>query len=162
LDKRQLDGLDTTPELSLEPTRNGDFCIAPDASWRDLWIRAFRRVGLTETRGEPTLLLSHDYNCYFTYGLVQTHFFRVFDIISLVEHNLVFELNGEVVRKAGELLSSVHHTYMLEKDMASSSSTETMESPTENYLPRSITDFLVELATGRGNIPPIAAAPVSR
>ena len=153
MDKRQLDGLETTPELLLEPVRNGDVCTAPDPSWRDLWIRAFRRVGLTETRGEPTLLLSHDYNCYFTYGLRQTHYFRVFDIISLVEQNLVFELNGEVVRKAGELLSSVHHTYMLEKDM---------ESPTESYFPRSITDFLVDLATGRGNIPPIAAAPVSR
>ena len=77
----------------------------------------------------------------------------MFDIISLAEQNLVFELNGEAVRKAGELLSSVHHTYMLEKDM---------EAPTENYFPRSITDFLVDLATGRGNIPPIAAAPVSR
>ena len=161
MDKRQLDGLETVPELLLTPTRNGDFCIAPDPSWRDLWIRAFRRVGLTETRGEPTLLLSHDYNCYFRAGFTPLHFFRVFDIISLVERNLVFELNGKVVRKAGELLSSVHHTYMLEQDMASSS-TETMESPTENYFPRSITDFLVDLATGRGNIPPIAAAPVSR
>jgi hypothetical protein len=149
MDKRQLDGLETAPELFLEPTRNGDFCTAPDPSWRDLWTKAFQRVGLTDTRGEPTLLLSHEYDCYFTYGFTAHHYFRVFDIISLVERNLVFELNGEVVRKAGELLSAHHHTYMLEKDM---------ESPTQNYFPRGITDFLVDLAFGNGNAPPIAVS----
>jgi hypothetical protein len=149
IDKRQLDGLDTAPELFLEPTRNGDFCTAPDPSWRDLWTKAFQRVGLTDTRGEPTLLLSHEYDCYFTYGFTAHHYFRVFDIISLVERNLVFELDGEVVRKAGELLSANHHTYMLEKDM---------ESPTQNYFPRGITDFLVDLAFGNGNAPPIAVS----
>jgi tRNA A-37 threonylcarbamoyl transferase component Bud32 len=70
-----------------------------------------------------------------------------------VEHNLVFELNGQVVRKAGELLSSLHSAYMIEKDM---------ESPTQNYFPRGINEFLVDLATGRGDIPPIAAAPERR
>ena len=149
MDKRQLDGLETTPELFLEPTRNGDFCIAPDSSWRDLWAKAFQRVGLTDQRVESSLMLTHAYDCYFTYGLRQTHYFRVFDTISLVERNLVFELNGEVVRKPGELLSAYHHTYVPEKEM---------ESPTEKYFPQGITDFLVDLAFGNGNAPPIAAA----
>lgn len=149
MDKRQLDGIETTPELLLEPTRNGNFCTAPDPSWRDLWSKAFERVGLTETRGEPTLLLYHGYDCYFMYGFTPIHYFRVFDTISLVEHNLVFELNRQVVRKPAELLSSSHSAYMLEKDM---------ESPTQNYFPRSMSDFLVDLGTGRGDVPPIAAS----
>jgi hypothetical protein len=71
-----------------------------------------------------------------------------------MEQNLVFELNGGVVRRAGELLSSVHHGYVLaERDMGTSS---------ESFFSRVITDFLVDLLSGRGNIPPIAAAPVSR
>ena len=148
MDKRQLEGLETAPELLLEPNKNGDFFVAPDASWGDLWVKAFQRVGLTDQRGEPSLLLDHWYDCYFTYGLRKTHYFRIFDTISLVERNLVFELNGEVVRKAGELLSAYHHTYVLEKDM---------ESPTQKCFPSGITDFLVDLAFGNGNAPPIAA-----
>jgi hypothetical protein len=42
---------------------------------------------------------------------------------------------------------------MIEKDM---------ESPTQNYFPRGINEFLVDLATGRGDIPPIAATPERR
>jgi hypothetical protein len=152
MDKRQLDGLDTAPELVLDPTTNRDDC-APDSTCGGLWKKAFQRVGLTEKRGEPTLLLWHWYDCYFTYGFTPIHYYRLIDTISLVEHNLVFELNGQVVRKAGELLSSLHSAYMIEKDM---------ESPTQNYFPRGINEFLVDLATGRGDIPPIAAAPERR
>jgi len=141
MDKRQLDGLDTAPELYLDPTTAREDC-APDSSWGDLWKKAFQRVGLTEKRGEPTLLLWHWYDCTYTSGFTPIHFFRLVDTISLVEYNLVFELNGQIVRKAGELLSSLHSAYMLEKDI---------EPPTQNYFPRAITDFLVDLAVGRAN-----------
>jgi hypothetical protein len=158
IDKRPLDGLDTVPELSLEHKTDSHDCD-PDSSWGDLWKKAFQRLGLVEKRGEPTLLLHHVYKCHYDYatkasrGRDPLHYYWIFDTISLVEYNLVFELNGTLVRRPGELFHSYHSVRTMERDI---------EPPTQNYFPRSISDFLVDLAVSHENIPPISAAPGPR
>jgi hypothetical protein len=158
IDKRPLDGLDTVPELSLEHITDSHDCD-PDSSWGDLWKKAFQRLGLVEKRGEPTLLLHHVFKCHFDYGLTASrgrsplNYYWIFDTISLVEYNLVFDLNGTLVRRPGELLYSYHSARTLERDI---------RPPTQDYFPLSISDFLVDLTVSNGNTPPISAAPSPR
>jgi hypothetical protein len=148
IEKRQVDGLTAAPKLNLAPTIKSQDCAA-DSSWSGLWERAFQRVGLVEKPGTPTLWLSHHYDCYVTDPVSPVHIYRLTDWISLVETDLVFELNGSFVRKSGEILSGGSSQYGLKEDAAP---------PTKNgYFSRSIGDFLIDLATGNANAPPIAA-----
>jgi hypothetical protein len=71
----------------------------------------------------------------------------------LVENNLVFELNGALVRRPGELLYGSHSTDSVEDET---------KAPTQDFIPRSISDFLVDLGTGVGHIPALSTAPVPR
>jgi hypothetical protein len=150
LDKRQLEGLDAEPKLDLHQSSDIREC-APDSSWGDLWKRAFQRVGLIEKRGEPSLWLVHSYDCWVTPTISPVvHFYRVFDQILLGEFDLVFELNGSFVRAPGVLLSGGTTLYGVKSDAVS---------PTKGLFTSTITDFLVELALGNANAPPIAPRP---
>jgi hypothetical protein len=154
IDKHQLDGIDSVPELILAPWNNHNLCKAPDSSaWRDAWNKAFQRVGWTSKPLQPTLLLKHDFRCFFNYGFFALHYFWYSDVIILVENNLVFELNGALVRRPGELLYESHSTDSVENET---------KAPTQDFIPRSISDFLVDLSTGIGNIPALSAAPAPR
>ena len=138
VEKRPLTGITATPELDLTSAEDHDFCTKPDSSWRDLWTRAFQRVDLAPPAAPPTLRLRHFMNCHFNSGSTPVHYFWYYDRISLVEDNLVFEFNGGLVRRPGELLSGSHSTDSLEEDT---------KPPTEDFLPRSINDFAVDLSS---------------
>jgi hypothetical protein len=68
------------------------------------------------------------------------HCFHIVDGISLVENNVVFPLNGKWLRKQATLLYSYHTARDLEGDI---------KPPTQDYLPRQINDFLLDLAVRR-------------
>jgi len=138
VEKRPLTGITAAPELDLTSAEDHDFCTKPDSSWRDLWTRAFQRVDLAPPTSPPTLRLHHFMNCHFNSGSTPVHYFWYYDRISLVEDNLVFEFNGGLVRRPGELLSGSHSTDSLEEDT---------KPPTEDFLPRSINDFAVDLSS---------------
>ena len=110
-------------------------------------------MGWTAKPPPPTLLLKHDFNCFFDYGLFARHYFWYRDTIILVENNLVFELNGALVRSSGELLYESHSTDLVEGET---------KAPTQDFIPRSISDFLIDLTTGIGNIPALSTAPAPR
>ena len=138
VDKRPLKGITTAPELDLASAEDHDFCTKPDSSWRELWSRAFERVDLAPPAAPPTLRLRHFMNCHFNSGSTPVHYFWYYDRISLVEDNLVFEFNGGLARRPGELLYGSHSMDLLEEDT---------KPPTEDFLPRSISDFAVDLAS---------------
>jgi len=152
VEPRRLEGISSAPELSLDPETNHETCPPDSAAWQDLWKKSFQRVGWNESREPSGLRLDHYYLCYFNYGLHPTHYFWLLDTISLVESNLVFELNGQLYRRPGELISAIRGVHKLEADM---------DSPMGDYLPRSVTDFLIDLAFGGRAAPAISAAPAT-
>ena len=80
--------------------------------------------------------------CHFNSGFTPVHYFWYYDTISLVEDNLVFELNGALVRRPGELLYSSHSADSIEAET---------KPPTQDFIPRSVNDFLIDLAFGNEN-----------
>jgi hypothetical protein len=144
VEKRPLNGITTAPGLDLESAEDHDFCTKPDSSWGGLWSKAFQRVGLAATAAQPAVRLRHFVFCHFNSGFTPVHYFWYYDTISLVEDNLVFELNGALVRRPGELLYSSHSADSIEAETKPS---------TQDFLPRSINDFVIDLAVGSGNAP---------
>jgi hypothetical protein len=130
--------------LNFEPTTNNDpgrtdSCAPNSAAWRDLWKRSLQRVGLVE-KPDSNVELRHVYNCQYTYGLTQTHYFRLFDSISVIENSVVFDLNGNWVRRPGLLLFSYNTGRKIEFNFVP---------PMQDYLPQHITDFLLDLVGNR-------------
>ena len=145
VDKTALEGLSGAPEIVLEPYFDHDDCKA-DPAWRNRWAAVFQRLHWTDPQQPPALSLKHSFSCVFAYG-APPGYFALSDTIFLREQNLVFQLNGRVVRKSASLVTAHHEQFTLDDDLPNRLA---------EFLPRNIQDFLTDLVLGNSSeVPPI-------
>jgi hypothetical protein len=145
VDKTPLDGLSGAPEIVLDRHFDHDDCKADDA-WRSRWATVFQRLHWTNPQQPPTISLKHFFSCVYAYG-PPPRYFALSDNIVLREANLVFPLNGKLVRKWGSLVTAHDEQLALEGDV---------ESRLTEFIPRNIQDFLTNLVLGNSpDVPPI-------
>ena len=146
VDKTTLEGLAGAPEIVLDPHFEHDDCKA-DAQWRNRWAGVFQRLHWTDPQQPPAISLKHFFSCVYAYGAAAPRYFALSDSILLEEANVVFPLNGKLVRKWVSLVTAHHEQYALEDDLASR---------LNDFLPRNIQDFLTDLVLGNSSdVPPI-------
>jgi hypothetical protein len=150
LDKGNFRGLNLEPEIVLTPVTNNTRC--DPSLWRTSWNSVVQRAGLTQNQSQPTLSLYHYYLCWTPDGLTAIDYFSLFDQIRLVETNVVFELNGSVVRRGGSLVVRGNSQFVLAKDL---------DAELKHYMPDTLAKFLREVEYSRGLDRP-APAPVRR
>ena len=151
VDKTALEGLAGAPEIVLDPHFDHDDCKA-DAAWRSRWAGVFQRLHWTDPQQPPAISLKHFFNCEYAYG-APPRYFALSDRIFLREANLVFQLNGRLVRKWVSLVTAHHEQLALEDDLASR---------LDDFVPRNIQDFLTDLVLGNSSdVPPIPSGPKS-
>jgi hypothetical protein len=149
VDKTALEGIAGAPEIVLDPHFEHDDCKA-DAAWRSRWAGVFQRLHWAEPQQPPTISLKHFFSCVYAYG-APPRYFALSDSILLEEANVVFPLNGKVVRKLVDLVTAHHEQYALEDDLGSR---------LDDFLPRNIQDFLTDLVLGNSaDVPPIPSRP---
>jgi hypothetical protein len=147
VDKTALEGIAVVPEIVLDPHFEHDDCKA-DAQWRNRWAGVFQRLHWTDPQQPPAISLKHFFSCVYAYG-PPPRYFVLSDSISLEEANVVFQLNGRLVRKWVNLVTAHHEQFALEDDLASR---------LDDFLPRNIQDFLTDLVLGNSSdVPPIPA-----
>lgn len=148
VDKTALEGLSGAPEIELDPHFDHDDCKA-DAQWHNRWASVFQRLHWTNPQQPPALSLKHYFSCVYAYGAAPPHYFALSDVIFLREANVVFPLNGKVVRKWVSLVTAHHEQFALDDDIAGRLA---------EFVPRNIQDFLTDLVLGNsGDDPPIPA-----
>jgi hypothetical protein len=140
VDKTPLEGITGAPEIVLDPHFDHDDCKA-DPGWHNRWANVFQRLRWTDPQQPPILSLHHFLSCVYAYG-APPRYFAFFDNIFLKEANVVFPLNGRVVRKWVSLVSAHHEDYALEDDFASRQG---------DFIPRNIQDFLTDLVLGNSS-----------
>jgi hypothetical protein len=144
VDKSPLEGITGAPEIILEPHFDHDDCKA-DPAWRSRWTTVFQRLHWSEPQQPPTITLKHFFSCVYAYG-APPRYFALSDNIYLKEANVVFPLNGRLVRKSATLVTEHHEQFALENDFAGR---------LEEFLPRNIQDFLTDLVLGNSSdVPP--------
>jgi hypothetical protein len=149
VDKTPLEGLTSAPEIVLEPHFDHDDCKA-DATWRSRWAGVFQRLHWTDPQQPPAISLKHFFSCGYAYG-APPRYFVLSDNIFLSEANVVFPLNGKLVRKWVSLMTSHHEKFALEDDFTAS---------LNDFIPRNIQDFLTDLVLGNSSDgPPIPSGP---
>jgi hypothetical protein len=126
------------PQLFLTPETNSDECAPHMAAWNDLWKRSFQRMGFATGREDPAFGLEHVFSCFFNNGITYTHYYRIYDRIDLWDRAFAFQLNGSWVHIPATLLHSYRTNRVLDITPVS-----------QDYLPRSITDFLLDIAGNR-------------
>jgi hypothetical protein len=139
VDKTPLEGLTSAPEIVLEPDFEHDDCKA-DTAWRSRWAGVFQRLHWTDPQQPPAISVQHFFSC--LYAGAYTHYFALSDSIYLREANVVFPLNGKVVRKWVSLVTAHHEQYALEDDFAGR---------LNDFIPRNIQDFLTDLVLGNSS-----------
>jgi hypothetical protein len=148
VDKTPIEGLSDAPEIELDPHFEHDDCKA-DAAWRSRWTSVFQRMHWTDAQQPPTLSLKHSFSCVYAYG-APPRYFALSDSIFLKEANVVFQLNGRVVRKWTSLVTAHHEQLALEDGLANL---------LDNFLPQNIRDFqyrLTDLRLGdSADVPPV-------
>lgn len=146
VDKNPLEGITAAPEIVLEPHFEHDDCKA-DTAWRSRWAGVFQRLHWTGAQQPPpAVTLKHFFSCVYAYG-APPYYFALSDNIYLKEANLVFPLNGRVVRKSASLITAHNEQYALENDFANR---------LNDFLPRNIQDFLTNLVLGNSaDDPPV-------
>ena len=145
VDKTPLEGLAGAPEIVLDPHFDHDDCKA-DAAWRSRWAGVFQRLHWTDPQQPPAISLKHFFSCVYAYG-APPRYFALSDTIFLSEANVVFPLNGKLVRKWVSLVTAHHEQFALEDDLASRLA---------DFVPRNIQDFLTDLVLGNSSdVPPI-------
>ena len=145
VDKTALEGLSGAPEIELDPHFEHDDCKA-DAQWRNRWAGVFQRLHWTDPQQPPTISLKHFFSCVYAYG-APPRYFALSDAIFLREANVVFQLNGKLVRKWVSLVTAHHEQFALEDDIAGR---------LDEFVPRNIQDFLTDLVLGNSaDVPPI-------
>lgn len=146
VDKTPLEGLTGAPEIDLAPHFDHDDCKA-DPTWRSRWASVFQRLHWTEPQQPPTLSLKHVFSCVYAYG-APPRYFALSDNIYLKEANVVFPLNGRLVRKWASLATAHNEQFALEDGIANALS---------DFLPRNVQNFLTDLVLGNSaDVPPIA------
>jgi hypothetical protein len=145
VDKTPLEGLAGSPEIVLDPHFDHDDCKA-DAAWSSRWAGVFQRLHWTAPQQPPAISLNHFFSCVYAYG-APPRYFALSDNIFLREANVVFQLNGKLVRKWVSLVTAHHEQFALEDDLGSSLA---------DFIPRNIQDFLTDLVLGNSSdIPPM-------
>ena len=145
VDKTPLEGLTGAPEIVLDPHFDHDDCKA-DAAWRSRWAGVFQRLHWTDPQQPPAISLKHFFSCAYAYG-APPRYFALSDSIFLREANVVFPLNGKLVRKWVSLVTAHHEQFALEDDLANR---------LDDFVPRNIQDFLTDLVLGNSSdVPPI-------
>jgi len=145
VDRNPLEGLAGAPEIVLEPHFDHDDCKA-DAGWRSRWATVFQRLHWTDPQQPPAISLKHFFSCAYAYG-APPRYFALADTIFLKEANVVFPLNGRLVRKWVSLVTAHHEQFALEDGIASRLA---------EFLPRNTQDFLTDLVLGNSSdAPPI-------
>jgi hypothetical protein len=145
VDKTPIEGLAGAPEIELDPHFDHDDCKA-DPAWRSRWAGVFQRLHWTDPPQPPALSLKHYFSCAYAYG-APPQYFILSDDIFLREANLVFPLNGKLVRKWVSLVTAHHEQFALEDGLAERLA---------DFLPRNIQDFLTDLVLGKSSdVPPI-------
>jgi hypothetical protein len=145
VDKTSLEGLSGAPEIILDPHFDHDDCKA-DTAWNRRWAGVFQRVHWTDPQQPPAISLTHFFSCVYAYG-APPRYFALSDVIFLRESNVVFQLNGKLVRKWVSLVTAHHEQFALEDDVASR---------LDDFIPRNIQDFLTDLVLGNSSdVPPI-------
>ena len=148
VDKTPLEGLSGAPEIVLDPHFDHDDCKA-DPAWRSRWAGVFQRLHWTDPQQPPALSLKHFFSCVYAYGAAAPRYFALSDVIFLREANVVFPLNGKVVRKWVSLVTAHHEQFALDDDIAGR---------LDEFVPRNIQDFLTDLVLGNSaDVPPIPA-----
>jgi hypothetical protein len=145
-----LEGITAAPQILLDPQFNSDSCKA-DSDWNAEWTRVFQRLRWTGA-SSPDLSLSHMFSCVYAYGLAAPRYFALSDRIYMLESNLVFEFNGRLVRKRGEIIFAHHEKLALEN---------TIDESLRDFTSRNIQDFLTDLVLGNTAAPPPAAPPTA-
>jgi len=136
--EKRLVGMAAAPQLFLTPETNSDECAPHMAAWNDLWKRSFQRMGFATGREDPAFGLEHVFSCFFNNGITYTHYYRIYDRIDLWDRAFAFQLNGSWVHIPATLLHSYRTNRVLDITPVS-----------QDYLPRSITDFLLDIAGNR-------------
>ena len=137
------------PEIVLDPHFDHDDCKA-DAAWRSRWEGVFQRLHWTDPQQPPAISLKHYFSCAYAYG-APPRYFALSDTIFLREANLVFQLNGRLVRKWVSLATAHHEQFALEDGLANL---------LNDFVPRNIQDFLTDLVLGNSSdVPPIPSGP---
>ena len=145
VDKTPLEGLTGAPEIVLEPNFDHDDCKA-DPGWRSRWTTVFQRLRWTAPQQPPALSLKHFFSCSYAYG-APPGYFVLFDGIYLREANVVFPLNGKLLRKWVSLATAHHESFALEDGLANT---------LNEFLPRNTQEFLTDLVLGNSaDVPPI-------
>lgn len=89
--------------------------------------------------------LTHTFGCYRKHAMLD--YVWLWDFVSLNERNVVFELNGRLVRMDVTIFSTNRMAIALEAQI---------ESTLQDYLPRSILDSLTQIVLGNPQVPVIA------
>lgn len=168
IEKRQFEGLNVLPELKLsQAENNGEVCVwvmatlswhcgksktpprsepcVKDSLWRESWNRSFQRLGWVDTHGQAAVSLTHTFGCYRKHAMLD--YVWLWDFVSLNERNVVFELNGRLVRMDVTIFSTNRMAIALEAQI---------KSTLQDYLPRSILDSLTQIVLGNPQVPVIA------
>jgi hypothetical protein len=144
-EKRPTEGLDSMPELELEPEIRDD--CKRDPSWQDFWNAEFHRMGWRKPR--QGLTLYHFYVCEWAPVMGFGNLYHLLDTIRLYESNVVFELNGKFFRKKVILFS----TRRMMTTMA-----DQLDGVQQGFIPRSIMQFSTDLALGKRTVPVMSRA----
>jgi len=136
-DRNIFDGLTAPPRITLPYAQNSDDC-ADNPNWRNSWNTVFQRLHWDNMQQPQTVELVHWYSCTYAYG-APPRYFDLTDRIYMLESNVVFELNGKLVRKRGEIRAVEHQKLALD---------ETIKDTLKEFIPRNIQDFLTDLALG--------------
>lgn len=145
IDKTPLEGITEAPELDLQPHFDHDDCKA-DPTWHSRWTTVFQRLHWTDPQQPPAISLKHVFDCTYAYG-APPRYFTLSDTIFLKESNVVFPLNGRLVRKWVSLMTTHNEQYALENDFVNH---------LNDFLPRNIQDFLADLVLGNSaDVPPV-------
>ena len=143
IDRNPYDGVTGQPRLDTDPYTNYDDCKV-DPGWCSSWLRVFERLHWTAPEEPPSLTVWHYYSCVYAFG-APPRYFQLLDRIQVLESNLVYELNGKLVRSRGAIGEQHHETIALENDAGDRS-----DDRMGLFLSRNVTEFLTDLVLGNG------------
>jgi formylglycine-generating enzyme required for sulfatase activity len=150
VEKRPIEGLDVMPDLQLSSEIKAEDC-KEDPSWKKFWQAECQQFGWVRSEDHPSVTLYHGFACLpaSTNQYSFPDYYRLSDEVSLVESNLVFELNGRLVRKPAVIFN--HHRIKL-------ATKADLNAVFQGYIPRSMLEFTTNLRLGDQPLPVVATA----
>ena len=137
VEKNPIEGLDVVPDLQLSSDINAEGC-REDPMWKKFWQGEFQQFGWVRAEGHPSVTLFHGFACRLAAKnqFAFPDYYRLSDEASLVEANVVFELNGRLVRKPAVIFQTHRTKVAVEADLSA---------VFQGYTPRSIQEFVANL-----------------